>query len=211
MCLGRSIPGNMIFRAYKTSVADIAKEQLAASRMAAAWRLGQWEVLEGLPSPAPHQLDLLDSDERWEVRLGKMLAAVHTRYVSSPPCFAYFALPCLALPYPGLPCLLLFYSALPFSCHTLSSPALLCPSPPCLSRLTLPCIALPCLASLCPSLPYSALPCLVLLPYNNICLVSPPCHAFTSCLQQLMPSTAAHSLTHSQLVICRHSLRSLLE
>ncbi|KAL3137629.1 hypothetical protein ABBQ38_004906 [Trebouxia sp. C0009 RCD-2024] len=58
---------------------EIAKDQLAASRMAAAWRLGQWDVLEGLPGPAPEQLDLLDSDERWEVRLGHMLAAVHTR------------------------------------------------------------------------------------------------------------------------------------
>lgn len=48
--------------------------------MAAAWRLGHWDVLEGSHSPAPQQLDLLDSDERWEVRLGKMLAAVHTRF-----------------------------------------------------------------------------------------------------------------------------------
>ena len=52
--------------------------------MAAAWRLGQWDVLEGLPGPAPDQLEVLDSDERWEVRLGKMLAAVHTRCFSHP-------------------------------------------------------------------------------------------------------------------------------
>ncbi len=47
--------------------------------MAAAWRLGQWDVLEGTGSHVVDHMDLLDSDERWEVRLGKMLAAVHTR------------------------------------------------------------------------------------------------------------------------------------
>ncbi|KAL0029509.1 hypothetical protein WJX79_000191 [Trebouxia sp. C0005] len=58
---------------------EVAKEQLAASRMAAAWRLGQWDVLEGTAGHVADHMDLLDSDERWEVRLGKMLAAVHTR------------------------------------------------------------------------------------------------------------------------------------
>ncbi|KAL0053239.1 hypothetical protein WJX82_003001 [Trebouxia sp. C0006] len=58
---------------------EVAKEQLAASRMAAAWRLGQWDVLEGTAGHVVDHMDLLDSDERWEVRLGKMLAAVHTR------------------------------------------------------------------------------------------------------------------------------------
>ena len=58
------------------SHADAAQEQLAASRVAAAWRLGQWEVLRGM---VPSHLDLLEGDERWEVRLGKMLSAVHSR------------------------------------------------------------------------------------------------------------------------------------
>lgn len=86
--------------------------------MAAAWRLGQWDVLEGLPGPAPEQLDLLDSDERWEVRLGHMLAAVHTR--SAPPAtpspsahpttlgsmpHSYPTLLVLLIPRPALPCL----------------------------------------------------------------------------------------------------------
>ena len=60
--------------------ADAAQEQLAASRMAAAWRLGQWDVLRGM---APSNLDLLEGDERWEVRLGKMLSAVHSRSAKS--------------------------------------------------------------------------------------------------------------------------------
>ncbi len=45
----------------------------------AALRLGQWDVLEGTAGHVVDHMDLLDSDERWEVRLGKMLAAVHTR------------------------------------------------------------------------------------------------------------------------------------
>ena len=64
------------------SAADTAQEQLAASRVAAAWRLGQWDVLEVPAGTSPLQLDLLDSGERWEVRLGKMLAAVHNRCFS---------------------------------------------------------------------------------------------------------------------------------
>ena len=149
---------NSSLQACGLLIADIAKEQLAASRMAAAWRLGQWDVLEGLPSPAPHQLDLLDSDERWEVRLGKMLTAVHTRWVLSSTLF-------LTLLYPALPC-----SALPLSCVVLVCPALLCPAPvlccPTLPCPVLPCPVLPSPARLCPAppclsrltLPYSALP-----------------------------------------------------
>ena len=47
--------------------------------MAAAWRLGQWDVLEGSSPTGLAQLGLLDSEGRWEVRLANMLAAVHTR------------------------------------------------------------------------------------------------------------------------------------
>ena len=190
-------------------IADVAKEQLAASRMAAAWRLGQWDMLEGLPSPAPHQLEVLDSDERWEVRLGKMLTAVHTRCVLSSTLFStllWSALPCPApvfccptLPCPVLPypCLVLSYSALPSP--ALPSPALLCPAPPCLTQLTLPYSALPYLDSPYPTLLCPALLCLVFLPDNISCLMSPACHAFTSYLQQLVPSEAAHSLALDHL------------
>lgn len=57
----------------------MAQQQLAATRVAAAWRLGQWEVLEDIAAPTSSHLEVLDSDECWEVRLGKMLSAVHNR------------------------------------------------------------------------------------------------------------------------------------
>lgn len=47
--------------------------------MAAAWRLGQWDVLEGTVALTSDHLEVLDTDERWEVRLGKLLSAVHNR------------------------------------------------------------------------------------------------------------------------------------
>lgn len=60
--------------------ADTAQQQLAASRVASAWRLGHWDMLEGTVAATSDHLDVLDADERWEVRLGKMLSAVHHRY-----------------------------------------------------------------------------------------------------------------------------------
>ncbi len=135
--------------------ADIAQEQLAASRVAAAWRLGKWEVLEASPTTAPGQLALLDSDERWEVCLGKMLAAVHTRY-----CPAW---PCPALPSPAhntlSSCSFILGTALLWP--ALLCPALLCPAPHPASCIFLP--ALSCCALLCAVLPRPASHCPVAL------------------------------------------------
>ncbi len=47
--------------------ADVAKCQLAASGVAAAWRLGQWDALsEHLPRTQVGY-ERLDAEDRWEV------------------------------------------------------------------------------------------------------------------------------------------------
>ena len=62
-----------------------AVRQLAALGVAASWRLGRWALLEGYLDMAREdaragqaELDL-DAEERWEVRLGRLLAAMHRR------------------------------------------------------------------------------------------------------------------------------------
>lgn len=72
------MPANMSCNEFY-SCTDTAKQQLAATRVAAAWRLGHWDVLEGTAVSTSDHLEVLDADERWEVRLGKMLSAVHNR------------------------------------------------------------------------------------------------------------------------------------
>lgn len=57
--------------------------QLAALGVAASWRLGRWAPLEGYLELAREDAggaELgLDAEERWEVRLGRLLAAMHRR------------------------------------------------------------------------------------------------------------------------------------
>lgn len=51
--------------------------QLAASAVAASWRLGRWELLDQYLTVAEGAgPELLDSSERWEVRLGHLMGAV---------------------------------------------------------------------------------------------------------------------------------------
>lgn len=51
--------------------------QLAASAVAASWRLGRWQLLERYLAAAEGAgPELLDSSDRWELRLGHLLAAV---------------------------------------------------------------------------------------------------------------------------------------
>lgn len=72
--------------------AGLARRQLAALGVAAAWRLGRWGALEGhlahtrADGAEPGGCgpgaggDLgLDAEERWEVRLGRLLTAMHRR------------------------------------------------------------------------------------------------------------------------------------
>jgi FAT domain len=47
---------------------EVGRCQLAASGVAAAWRLGRWEQLHGYLAAANRRLDCLDAEERWEVR-----------------------------------------------------------------------------------------------------------------------------------------------
>ena len=51
--------------------------QLAASAVAASWRLGRWELLDRYLAVAEGAgPELLDSSDRWEVRLGQLMGAV---------------------------------------------------------------------------------------------------------------------------------------
>ncbi|KAK9842495.1 hypothetical protein WJX81_002719 [Elliptochloris bilobata] len=67
--------------------AGLAVRQLAALGVAASWRLGRWAPLEGYLALARDSADSdlaglelgLDAEERWEVRLGRLLAAMHCR------------------------------------------------------------------------------------------------------------------------------------
>lgn len=62
-----------------------AVRQLAALGVAASWRLGRWAPLEGYLELAREDASAgeaelgLDAEERWEVRLGRLLAAMHRR------------------------------------------------------------------------------------------------------------------------------------
>ncbi len=66
-------------------VPGAAVRQLAALGVAASWRLGRWAALDGYAELAHESAggggaELgLDAEERWEVRLGRLLAAMHRR------------------------------------------------------------------------------------------------------------------------------------
>jgi len=56
------------------------RSQLAASAVAASWRLGRWDLLQQyLPIAESASSELLDGADRWEVRLGRLLAAVASK------------------------------------------------------------------------------------------------------------------------------------
>ena len=60
--------------------ADGAKPHLAACGAAAAWRLGQWELLDEYLAQTHTSGHLLDAGEQWEVRLGELLSGLHRRH-----------------------------------------------------------------------------------------------------------------------------------
>ena len=47
--------------------------------MAAAWRLGQWGLLDGYTSRASDSLVELRSAEKWQLRLGRLLGNVQKK------------------------------------------------------------------------------------------------------------------------------------
>ena len=59
--------------------ADAAKPHLAACGAAAAWRLGQWELLDSYLGQTHDMTHLLDAPDQWEVRLGELLSGLHRR------------------------------------------------------------------------------------------------------------------------------------
>ena len=59
--------------------ADAAKPHLAACGAAAAWRLGQWELLDSYLEQTRLPVPVLDAGDQWEVRLGELFSALHRR------------------------------------------------------------------------------------------------------------------------------------
>lgn len=61
--------------------AGAVKSQLAAAGVAAAWRLGKWEALDSYlqQSHAGPASDALDGEQKWDTRIGHILAAMHRR------------------------------------------------------------------------------------------------------------------------------------
>ena len=100
-CVRRSEAGSVMG-------ADAAKPHLAACGAAAAWRLGQWELLDSYLEQTRLLVHMLDAGDQWEVRLGELLSALHRRRTS---CSIHSfdivprTCPCLILP--------LFIAALP--------------------------------------------------------------------------------------------------
>ena len=66
-------------RAICVICADAAKPHLAACGAAAAWRLGQWELLDSYLEQTRLPVHVLDAGDQWEVRLGELLSALHRR------------------------------------------------------------------------------------------------------------------------------------
>lgn len=85
--LERILPAHMfgVFMPVLCAGAGAAVRQLAALGVAASWRLGRWAPLEGYLELAREDSGAggaelgLDAEERWEVRLGRLLAAMHRR------------------------------------------------------------------------------------------------------------------------------------
>ena len=59
--------------------ADAAKPRLVACGAAAAWRLGQWELLDSYLEQTRLPVHVLDAGDQWEVRMGELLSALHRR------------------------------------------------------------------------------------------------------------------------------------
>ncbi len=70
---------NVIYNFYK-SCAGLARAQLAASGVAAAWRLGRWQELGSFLEAATSGDAGLGEGEQWELRIGGLLAAIHARF-----------------------------------------------------------------------------------------------------------------------------------
>lgn len=47
--------------------------------MAAAWRLGRWQLLESYLQQTRPFMGMLDADDQWEVRLGELLSSFYHR------------------------------------------------------------------------------------------------------------------------------------
>ena len=67
------------FSDASVSGSEAARRELAASGVAAAWRLGQWGLLEGYTSRASDSLVELRSAEKWQLRLGRLLGNVQKK------------------------------------------------------------------------------------------------------------------------------------
>ena len=72
--------GRTVFEQLYLADADGAKPHLAACGVAAAWRLGQWELLDEYLARTHTSGHLLDAGEQWEVRLGELLSGLHRRH-----------------------------------------------------------------------------------------------------------------------------------
>ncbi|BDA43155.1 Serine/threonine-protein kinase ATR at C-terminar half [Coccomyxa sp. Obi] len=58
---------------------DAERPHLASCGVAAAWRLGRWQLLESYLEQTRPFMGMLHGDDQWEVRLGELLSAFHHR------------------------------------------------------------------------------------------------------------------------------------
>jgi hypothetical protein len=65
--------------------ADAERPHLAACGVAAAWRLGRWGLLGEHLAATRGAAGKLQPDDAWEVRLGEVLAAFHSRRGAASP------------------------------------------------------------------------------------------------------------------------------
>ena len=63
----------------------VAQPRLAAIRIAGAWRLGRWDLLKRYLGTAAACQEVLSSEEVWELRIGKLLSSISSRYAVPPP------------------------------------------------------------------------------------------------------------------------------
>ena len=62
----------------------VALPQLATIGIAGAWRLGRWDLLKRYLGTAAACQEVLSSDEVWEMRIGKLLSSISSRYAVPP-------------------------------------------------------------------------------------------------------------------------------
>ena len=62
-----------------------AQPRLATIGIAGAWRLGRWDLLKRYLGTAAACQEVLSSEEVWEMRIGKLLSSISSRYAVPPP------------------------------------------------------------------------------------------------------------------------------